>query len=34
MIAGFCVHDELVAMVRGGTTPLAALQTGTLNPAR
>jgi imidazolonepropionase-like amidohydrolase len=34
MIAGFCVHDELVAMVRGGMTPLAALQTATLNPAR
>jgi imidazolonepropionase-like amidohydrolase len=34
MIAGFCVHDELSAMVRGGMTPLAALQTATLNPAR
>jgi imidazolonepropionase-like amidohydrolase len=34
MIAGFCVHDELAAMVRGGMTPLAALQTATLNPAR
>ncbi len=34
MIPGFCVHDELVAMVRGGMTPLAALQTATLNPAR
>jgi imidazolonepropionase-like amidohydrolase len=34
MIAGFCVHDELVAMVRGGMPPLAALQTATLNPAR
>ena len=34
MLAGFCVHDELVAMVRGGMTPLAALQTATLNPAR
>ena len=34
MIAGFCVHDELVAMVQGGMTPLAALQTATLNPAR
>jgi len=33
MIAGFCVHDELAAMVRGGMTPLAAVQTGTLNPA-
>lgn len=34
MIAGFCVHDELAAMVRGGMTPLTALQTATLNPAR
>ncbi len=34
MIAGFCVHDELAAMVRGGMTPLAALKTATLNPAR
>jgi imidazolonepropionase-like amidohydrolase len=34
MISGFCVHDELVAMVRGGMAPLAALQTATLNPAR
>ena len=34
MIAGFCVHDELAAMVRGGMTPLAAIQTATLNPAR
>jgi imidazolonepropionase-like amidohydrolase len=34
MIAGFCVHDELTAMVRGGMRPLAALQTATVNPAR
>jgi imidazolonepropionase-like amidohydrolase len=34
MIAGFCVHDELAAMVRGGLTPLAALQAATLNPAQ
>jgi hypothetical protein len=34
MIAGFCVHDELAAMVHGGMTPLAALRTATLNPAR
>ena len=34
MIAGFCLHDELVAMVRGGMTPRAALETATLNPAR
>lgn len=34
MVAGFCVGDELVAMVRGGMSALAALQTATLNPAR
>jgi imidazolonepropionase-like amidohydrolase len=34
MIAGFCVHDELEAMLRGGMTPLAALQTATINPTR
>ena len=34
MIAGFCLHDELVLMVAGGMTPLAALQTATVNPAR
>jgi len=34
MIAGFCVHDELAAMVRGGMPPLTALQTATINPAR
>jgi imidazolonepropionase-like amidohydrolase len=34
MIAGFCVHDELSAMVAGGMTPAAALQTATINPAR
>jgi imidazolonepropionase-like amidohydrolase len=34
LIAGFCVHDELAAMVRVGMTPLAALQTATINPAR
>ncbi|HEV8395073.1 MAG TPA: amidohydrolase family protein [Vicinamibacterales bacterium] len=34
MIAGFCVHDELAAMVRGGMPPLVALQTATINPAR
>jgi hypothetical protein len=33
-IAGFCVHDELTTMVRAGMTPLAALQTATMNPAR
>jgi len=34
LIAGFCVHDELAAMVRSGLTSLAALQTATVNPAR
>jgi len=34
LIAGFCVHDELGAMVRAGLTPSAALQTATINPAR
>jgi hypothetical protein len=34
MVAGFCVHDEIALMVRGGMTPLAALQTATINPAR
>lgn len=34
LIAGFCVHDELSAMVRAGMTPAAALQTATINPAR
>jgi hypothetical protein len=34
LIAGFCVHDELAALARAGLTPLAALQTATLNPAR
>jgi len=34
MVAGFCVHDELDALVRGGMTPLAALRASTLNPAR
>ena len=34
MIAGFCVHDELATMVRAGMSPLAALRTATVNPAR
>jgi imidazolonepropionase-like amidohydrolase len=33
-IAGFCIHDELEVLVRGGMTPLAALQAATVNPAR
>jgi hypothetical protein len=31
---GFSVHDELGLFVRAGLTPLEALQTATLNPAR
>ena len=34
MIGGFCVHDGLAAMLRGGMTPAAPLQTATVNPAR
>jgi imidazolonepropionase-like amidohydrolase len=34
LIAGFCVHGELAKMVAGGLTPLAALQTATVNPAK
>ncbi len=33
-IPGFCVHDELMLMVQGGLSPVAALQTATINPAR
>jgi imidazolonepropionase-like amidohydrolase len=31
---GFSLHDELVLLVRAGLTPMQALQTATLNPAR
>jgi imidazolonepropionase-like amidohydrolase len=34
LIPGFCVHDELAAMVQSGMTPLAALRSATVNPAR
>lgn len=34
LVPGFCLHDELILMVRGGLSPLAALQTATINPAR
>lgn len=34
MVAGFCLHDELALMVRGGMSTAAALQTATINPAR
>ena len=31
---GFCLHDELQALTEAGLTPLQALQTATINPAR
>ncbi|MBC7562530.1 MAG: amidohydrolase family protein [Gemmatimonadaceae bacterium] len=31
---GFSLHDELSLLVKGGLTPLAALQCATINPAR
>lgn len=31
---GFSLHDELVLLVEAGLTPLAALQTATVNPAK
>jgi imidazolonepropionase-like amidohydrolase len=34
MVAGFCLHEELVLMVKGGMPAAAALQTATINPAR
>jgi hypothetical protein len=34
MVAGFCLHEELGLMVRGGMSTAAALQTATINPAR
>jgi imidazolonepropionase-like amidohydrolase len=34
VVSGFSLHDELALMVDGGLTPLEALQTATLNPAR
>lgn len=33
-LPGFSLHDELVLMVEAGLTPMEALQTATLNPAR
>src|SRR5579864_5863770 len=33
-IPGFSLHEELVLLVQAGFTPLEALQTATLNPAR
>jgi imidazolonepropionase-like amidohydrolase len=34
VVSGFSLYDELALMVEGGLTPLQALQTATLNPAR
>jgi imidazolonepropionase-like amidohydrolase len=34
LVPGFCIHDELESMTRAGLTPLQALQTATINPAR
>jgi imidazolonepropionase-like amidohydrolase len=34
LVAGFCIHEEVRIMVSAGMTPLAALQTATINPAR
>jgi len=34
LVPGFCIHDELELMARAGLTPLQALQTATINPAR
>jgi imidazolonepropionase-like amidohydrolase len=31
---GFSLHDELALLVRAGLTPLEALQTATINPAK
>ena len=34
LVPGFCLHDELAWMTKAGLSPLQALQTATLNPAR
>ncbi len=34
MVPGFCLHDELQWFVNAGFSPLEALQTATINPAR
>ncbi len=34
LVPGFCLHDELEWLTRAGLTPLQALQTATINPAR
>jgi imidazolonepropionase-like amidohydrolase len=34
LVPGFCLHDELEWFTRAGLSPLEALQTATINPAR
>jgi imidazolonepropionase-like amidohydrolase len=34
LVPGFCLHDELEWFTKAGFTPLEALQTATINPAR
>ncbi|MFN7919816.1 MAG: amidohydrolase family protein [Bryobacteraceae bacterium] len=34
LVPGFCLHDELEWFVKGGLSPLDALRTATINPAR
>jgi imidazolonepropionase-like amidohydrolase len=34
LVPGFCLHDEMEWLTKAGFTPLEALQTATINPAR
>ena len=34
LVPGFCLHDELEWFTKAGLSPLEALQTATINPAR
>jgi imidazolonepropionase-like amidohydrolase len=34
LVPGFCLHDELQLMTEAGLSPLQAIQTATINPAR
>jgi imidazolonepropionase-like amidohydrolase len=34
LVPGFCLHDELELMTKAGLSPLQAIQTATINPAR
>ena len=34
MVPGFSLHEEMQSLVRAGLTPLEALQTATINPAK